>query len=335
MSYFLQLLWNKNVLFFPFCWYDITKVCGCPPLFPANHVTTTVSDVLLRFKKNGIRILNVLFNSVWNFPELLKTAETKNVKVNAKLDSVIQEGNNHLADITLLQEENKRINKDVDLLRAYAIRMEKRLEFLEKLLTDLPRRSMKKNIVITGLEEKEHENLRHVVSDIFKKDLLTGDKLIIKRNGTLYREKIETLKATDVFHHSKYVKPKYKIATGDYLAENGNFIQGHALPVSNKQEVRAGLLQKLASPTTASCSHNILAYRYVGPNGVINDGVEDDGEYGGGRCILNAMEGEGINNALVVVSRVFGQKLGYKRFSYFKNAARTALQKASSGALNN
>ncbi|KAJ8298429.1 hypothetical protein KUTeg_024960 [Tegillarca granosa] len=205
----------------------------------------------------------------------------KNVKVNAKLDSVIQESNNHLADITLLQEENKRINKDVDLLRAYAIRMEQRLEFQEKLLTDLQGRSMKENIVITGLEEKEHENLRHVVSDIFKKDLR------------------------------------------------------HAMPVSNIQEVREGLLQILASPATASCSHNILAYRYVGPNGVINDGVEDDGEYGGGRCILNAMKEEGINNALVVVSRVFGQKLGYKRFSYFKNAARTALQKASSGALNN
>ncbi|KAJ8315901.1 hypothetical protein KUTeg_006535 [Tegillarca granosa] len=57
-------------------------------------------------------------------------------------------------------------------------------------------------------------------------------------------------------------------------------------------------------------------------------GIEDDGEYGGGRKILSCLKEECFNNVLVVVSRTFGQKLGgAKRFAFFKNAARSAIRK--------
>ncbi|KAJ8305013.1 hypothetical protein KUTeg_018596 [Tegillarca granosa] len=73
-------------------------------------------------------------------------------------------------------------------------------------------------------------------------------------------------------------------------------------------------------PSVASSTHNIVSYRFTDDKGVMHDGIDDDGEYGGE---------EGITNSLVVVSRVFGQKLGHKRFSYFKNAAKSAIQRVA------
>ncbi|KAJ8310151.1 LOW QUALITY PROTEIN: hypothetical protein KUTeg_012016 [Tegillarca granosa] len=58
-------------------------------------------------------------------------------------------------------------------------------------------------------------------------------------------------------------------------------------------------------PSVASSTHNIVAYRFTDDKGVMHDGIDDDGEYDGGRCILNSMKEDGINNALVVVSREF------------------------------
>ncbi|KAJ8302902.1 hypothetical protein KUTeg_019298 [Tegillarca granosa] len=71
----------------------------------------------------------------------------------------------------------------------------------------------------------------------------------------------------------------------------------------------------------------IVKINFVPRFSVIHDGIEDDGEYGGGRNILSCLKEEGFNNVLVVVSRTFGQKLGAKRFTFFKNAARSAIRK--------
>ncbi|KAJ8314199.1 hypothetical protein KUTeg_008760 [Tegillarca granosa] len=104
---------------------------------------------------------------------------------------------------------------------------------------------------------------------------------------------------------------------------------GRAVSITSNQNVREALAQLLSMPSVASSTHNIVAYRFTDDKGVMHYGIDDDGEYGGGRCILNSMKEDGINNALVVVSRVFGQKLGHKRFSYFKNAAKSAIQRVA------
>ncbi|KAJ8311816.1 hypothetical protein KUTeg_010629 [Tegillarca granosa] len=59
---------------------------------------------------------------------------------------------------------------------------------------------------------------------------------------------------------------------------------------------------------------------------IVQNDIYDKNEYGGGRNILSCLK-EGFNNVLVVVSRTFGQKLGAKRFTFFKNAARSAIRK--------
>ncbi|KAJ8307911.1 hypothetical protein KUTeg_014558 [Tegillarca granosa] len=60
--------------------------------------------------------------------------------------------------------------------------------------------------------------------------------------------------------------------------------------------------------TVVSSTHNIVAYRFT-DQGTIDGGIDEVGEYGGGRCVLDAMKEDEINNAPVIVSRVFGKKL--------------------------
>ncbi|KAJ8303497.1 hypothetical protein KUTeg_019893 [Tegillarca granosa] len=82
----------------------------------------------------------------------------------------------------------------------------------------------------------------------------------------------------------------------------------------------------LSIPEVTSSIHKIVAYCFTDEKGVIHDRIEDDGEYGGSRNILSCLT-ECFNNVLVVVSRTFGQKLGAKRFTFFKNTARSAIRK--------
>lgn len=78
----------------------------------------------------------------------------------------------------------------------------------------------------------------------------------------------------------------------------------HAAPVASTEQA----LAFLRDVATASASHNCWAYR-IGPDYRSND----DGEPGGsaGRPILQAIEGQGMDLVMVVVTRWFGGiKLG-------------------------
>lgn len=80
----------------------------------------------------------------------------------------------------------------------------------------------------------------------------------------------------------------------------------------------------LRLPTISSASHNVYAYRFAGSDGTVHDGSEDDGEHGAGRTLLSAMNDNGIQNALIVVSRWFGNKIGMRRFTHIVDAGLSA-----------
>ncbi|KAJ8299977.1 hypothetical protein KUTeg_021496 [Tegillarca granosa] len=308
------------------------------------------------------------------------------------LDSISKETNEHTCHIVKLTEDNKTSDKI------------RKIDIQQTQLTDLQTRSMKDNIVVTGLVETDMENLREKLIAIFRNELqidktiqiinahisgpppkcvngyprvviarlqecdralvlskaralksnnskirinpqfpesvrekrkrlfevqsqlnkqnidtkVYGDKLVYKKSGTVFREKVALPKANDVFHTALYIKNRHKFASGDTYTENGNFIIGRAMSACSIQDVRNGLSELLSIPEVTSSTHNIVAYRFTDEKGVIHDGIEDDGEYGGDRNILSCFKEEGFNNVLVVVSRTFGQKLGAKRFTFFK-----------------
>ncbi|KAJ8300841.1 hypothetical protein KUTeg_022360 [Tegillarca granosa] len=278
------------------------------------------------------------------------------------LDSMMTESNEHTCDILKLTEENTKVNNELKLIRGYVTKLEQKIEIQQNQITDLQGRSTKDNIVVTGLVETDRENLPRILKNknskirinphfpevvrekrkrlfeiqaqLNKQNVDTkvyGDKLVYKQSGTVLREKVALPKASDVFKTALYIKNKHRFASGDTFAENGKLIMGRAMSVSSIQDVREGISELLTIPAVAASTHNIVAYRFTDIQGVIHDGIEDDGEHGGVLSILKCMKEEGFNNVLVVVSRTFGQKLGSKRFTYFKAAARTAIQKVGNG----
>ncbi|KAJ8316509.1 hypothetical protein KUTeg_005916 [Tegillarca granosa] len=132
-----------------------------------------------------------------------------------------------------------------------------------------------------------------------------GDKLVLS-NGQAYKEPISCSKAS----------------TGNTLPENGNIISARATSVLLVNEAREALIQMMKLPSVARSMHKITDFLLVDDKGVLQEGVDDDGEYGAGSAVLSF-----FRNVLMVVSRVFGAKMGPKRFKYFTEAAQSALHR--------
>ena len=93
---------------------------------------------------------------------------------------------------------------------------------------------------------------------------------------------------------------------GEYIDRKSRFI-GHAMPVSSESE--AAVLTDQIKRKYWDARHNCYAF-VTGENGVISRS-SDDGEPSGtaGRPILDCINGAGLRDALVVVTRYFGGTL--------------------------
>lgn len=78
--------------------------------------------------------------------------------------------------------------------------------------------------------------------------------------------------------------------------------------------------------TISSASHNIYAYRFTSPDGSTHEGSDDDGEFGAGRALLKTLIDNEVTNALVVVSRWYGSKIGPRRFTHINDAGMSAVK---------
>lgn len=76
-----------------------------------------------------------------------------------------------------------------------------------------------------------------------------------------------------------------------------------------------------------NATHNMFAYR-IGNGTSSRQGLNDDGEHGGARKILEALECNNITNKIVIVTRWYGGKhIGKKRFEIIENCTKNILQK--------
>ncbi|XP_065943272.1 uncharacterized protein [Magallana gigas] len=122
---------------------------------------------------------------------------------------------------------------------------------------------------------------------------------------------------------------KLSVSAGNHMEDNGNRFASHATTVDSFKKVRKSLVEIMRIPTISSASHNMIAYRFVSKDGIQHEGSDDDGEHGAGRALLRTMCDNGTQNALVVVSRWFGSKIGARRFTHIKDTGASALQNLS------
>ena len=107
---------------------------------------------------------------------------------------------------------------------------------------------------------------------------------------------------------------------------DGSSFQGHAVDITNQDDIIPALHALYSDSRVARASHNIYAYRLKSGNGFIEH-YEDDREWGAGRMLLELLKKNGRENELVCVTRWYGGKrLGRKRFDHISSAAKHALQ---------
>jgi putative IMPACT (imprinted ancient) family translation regulator len=90
-------------------------------------------------------------------------------------------------------------------------------------------------------------------------------------------------------------------------------------------DVRAMMAELLSNRKIARATHNILAYRIQGSEGLpeITQGCDNDGEAVAGSRMLHLLQNLQVTDVAVVVTRWYGGiQLGADRFKHINNATR-------------
>jgi putative IMPACT (imprinted ancient) family translation regulator len=84
--------------------------------------------------------------------------------------------------------------------------------------------------------------------------------------------------------------------------------------ISRADDVPLIMASLLKDKSLASATHNMFAYSVGGGIG-FKEGLNDDGEHGGARKILNILQKHNVQNKIVIVTRWYGgSHIGPKRF---------------------
>ena len=120
---------------------------------------------------------------------------------------------------------------------------------------------------------------------------------------------------------------KVKIVPGKQIQEQSSTFTGYITKAVNHDQVRKAYMRmKLALP---QARHIMCSYRITGVEKYHSEAYCDDGEYAGGRAIMEMMKKHKIFNCAVFIVRFYGgSKLGAKRFDLIKQAAEYAIEKA-------
>ena len=125
----------------------------------------------------------------------------------------------------------------------------------------------------------------------------------------------------DVTGTSMSMKPKN---TAVMTMDRSHF-QGHIVPIKSSDEVIPAIQSLGKDQRVAGSTHIMYAYR-IGDERYNISNWDDDGEFGAGRVIMNALDSKQFYNHLVVVTRWYGgQHLGPSRFDHIKKMAHDAM----------
>ena len=103
--------------------------------------------------------------------EITKEIRSKN-GIQERLENVQEQANDTIYLVSELQDNQKKMEREVNRLRDYVIRLEFRVNTQNSQIVDLQSKSMENNIIVTGLQEKgperkSPENLANILRNVF------------------------------------------------------------------------------------------------------------------------------------------------------------------------
>ena len=154
---------------------------------------------------------------------------------------------------------------------------------------------------------------------------LVKDKLIVNNkvntqafesNPIKFSTPTDDVLSFDAIQHSARTKVKNSI------------FQGHFSPVHTQKEAIKVLRALHQNEVVADSDHVIYAYRYIDLDGEQIEGYSDDGEWTASALLMDLLKTNGINEAILVVTRKFGgNKLGKQRFQIIEQVATQVIGK--------
>ena len=115
------------------------------------------------------------------------------------------------------------------------------------------------------------------------------------------------------------------IKHGQQKIESGSTFQADSADLQKVDDVNLIMANLLKNKSLATATHNIFAYR-VGNQAKPREGLNDDGEHGGARKIMEVMRANNITNKIVIVTRWYGgTHIGKKRFEAIENCTKNIL----------
>jgi len=109
-------------------------------------------------------------------------------------------------------------------------------------------------------------------------------------------------------------------------SKGNNHFQAHTVEISSADDVRPALKAICMDNSIAGASHMMYAYR-VGNERLAVHNWDDDGEWGGGKKIMEIIEGNSVYNQLICVTRWASEVefLGPSRFDLIKDVTNSAI----------
>ena len=158
------------------------------------------------------------------------------------------------------------------------------------------------------------------------------DKLVFKQNGSVYQEKVHTPKPFEILEAASDPKKcelleNIDVCMGNKHRDKRNTIYSTACSVDSYSKVRNFALKSMLEDKRASATSNVLVYSFVDKDGKLQEGWDNDHEYGAGQAILRYMQENENTNCAVMMSRWLGDHLGPSRHRIFANNAASALDK--------
>ena len=125
-----------------------------------SSIQTTLANFMLRLDGQSKHL-----------DEITKEIRSKN-GIQERLENVQEQANDTIYLVSELQDNQKKMEREVNRLRDYVIRLEFRVNTQNSQIVDLQSKSMENNIIISGLQEKgperkSPENLANILRNVF------------------------------------------------------------------------------------------------------------------------------------------------------------------------
>lgn len=121
-----------------------------------------------------------------------------------------------------------------------------------------------------------------------------------------------------------------RIYTTKPITDHGNVFVAYSATVQSKQEAKFILNMIMGMTADNPSTHLVYAYRFnYGNNTSLLEYMNDDGEHGAGRRILDKLRNSDNRGIMVVCARWYGSHIGTRRFAHYLSTTEEAVLRAT------